>query len=84
MSKVFTEEPGGGVPSLPTKLAPVMSNVEFSLANIKKAIKAMKKNKSPGPDGLHPRRVKEGGEQLAEPLKILFEKSYSTGQLPMD
>lgn len=81
---MYTEEPDGYVPNLPMKQVPVMSHVEFSSTNIKKATKAMKKNESPRLDGLHPMILKENGEQLAEPLKIISEISFSTGQLPMD
>ena len=56
----------------------------YSFRMSKQAIKNMKKNKSPGPDGLHPRFIKEGADQLAEPFRILFENSFDNGQLPMD
>ena len=44
---------------------------------IKKVLDNMKKSKSPGPDGIHPRIIKEGGEKLALPLSKLFEKSFN-------
>ena len=40
--------------------------------------------KSAGPDGLHPRILKELSVQLAQPLSILFHMSLETGMLPVD
>ena len=39
-------------------------------------------NKSPGPDGHHPLILKEIAEAIAEPLSIIFNKSFNEGCLP--
>ncbi|KGL95187.1 hypothetical protein N301_09589, partial [Charadrius vociferus] len=39
--------------------------------------------KSMGPDGVHPRVLRELGEVLAGPLSI-FERSWRTGEVPED
>ena len=44
----------------------------------------LKTDKSPGPDGLHPRVLAELSTSLAVPLKLLFELSLTTGVLPTD
>ena len=44
--------------------------------------KKLKYNKSPGPDGIHPRILKELSEYLLVPLRILFTRSLSEGVLP--
>ena len=36
-------------------------------------------NKSPGPDGIHPKALKELAEILAKPLTIIFNTSIQTG-----
>jgi hypothetical protein len=41
-------------------------------------------NKSEGPDGIHPRILVENAEILAQPLKIIFQKSYELSALPLD
>uniref|UniRef100_A0A803T8Q3 Reverse transcriptase domain-containing protein n=1 Tax=Anolis carolinensis TaxID=28377 RepID=A0A803T8Q3_ANOCA len=40
--------------------------------------------KSPGPDQLHPRVLKELAEVISEPLAIIFESSWRTGEVPAD
>ncbi|KAF7249418.1 RNA-directed DNA polymerase from mobile element jockey [Varanus komodoensis] len=40
--------------------------------------------KSPGPSELHPRVIKELEEELSEPLAIIFDKSWKTGEVPDD
>ena len=42
----------------------------------------IKQNKSPGPDGLHPRVLKELSKEIAYPLKCIFDKTFLTGKLP--
>ncbi|KAF7248208.1 hypothetical protein EYD10_06075 [Varanus komodoensis] len=40
--------------------------------------------KSPGPNELHPSVIKQLAEELSEPLCIIFEKSWRTGEVPDD
>ena len=37
------------------------------------ALKSLNINKSPGPDGIHPRIFKELAYELSEPLSFLFQ-----------
>ena len=40
--------------------------------------------KSPGPDELHPRVLKELADKISEPLAIICETFCRTGEVPMD
>lgn len=82
--EVFTVETEEDIPSLPIKQVPTLELIELSQDKILGAIKKMKSSKSPGPDGIHPRIIKEGGEILVEPFRILFEESFRAGQIPTD
>ena len=44
--------------------------------------KKSKTDKSPGPDGLHPRVLRELSEVIAYPLKIILDKTFADGKLP--
>jgi len=42
----------------------------------------LQSHKSAGPDGLHPMLLKNCAEAVAEPLSIIFRKSFETGEVP--
>ena len=37
-----------------------------------------------GLDGIHPRILRELAEELAKPLSIIYQQSWSTGEVPDD
>ena len=80
-----SEESVQEIPKVPMKqVVPVMPVIDLSLLKIKPDIKKLNTSKSPVPYGLHPRIIKEEGDQLAEPFKILFNNSLNNGHLQMD
>ena len=41
-------------------------------------------DKSPGPDGLHPRVLKEIAEEIVEALAVILQESLEAGRVPED
>ena len=63
---------------------PVLDNINITLNGITKLLKDLKPNKSPGPDNLGPRLLKELAEDIAPLLLMIFHKSLATGEVPDD
>ncbi|XP_061495614.1 uncharacterized protein LOC133390587 isoform X2 [Rhineura floridana] len=62
------------------------SGLQFEIDKeiVRKYLVNLNEFKSPGPDELHPRVLKELADVLSEPLAIIFEKSWRTGEVPED
>ena len=54
----------------------------FTVSDVEKRLIALKPDKSPGPDKIHPRVLSELVGQVAYPLVIIFKKSLSESELP--
>ena len=83
-SSTFITETLGATPNVDRKDVPRLGRPMFTKERIREIIKKLKRNKSPGPDELHPRIIKELMEELLEPLSIIFSSSFSEGQVPQD
>jgi hypothetical protein len=85
LSKVYTNEPDGDFKRLEIVVPSVdMCDLVIDELNIKKRLENLKIDKSPGPDYLHPRILRELSVEIARDLYVLFSLSISTGQLPFD
>ena len=87
-SSVFTRENTDSIP----EPAPMFTGdddkklltVEISEDTVRKKLEALKANKAPGPDAIHPRILKEFSRELAPGLSRLFVMSLRQGIVPMD
>ena len=70
------------MPTFESRTSNTISNVKISLQDMKNKLKSLNACKSPGPDGLHPRVLKELSNSIAGPLKILFDKTLACGSIP--
>ena len=59
-----------------------LSEIVISREVISKEIDGLKKTKSPGPDDIFPKILKECREELVEPIAMIFRKSLDTGVVP--
>ena len=56
--------------------------INITEEEVLKKLQKLKISKSPGPDGMHPRVLKEIRDSLVTPLTILFQNSLKLGTLP--
>ena len=81
---VFVQEDKDPIPSFNQRTDKTLTVGEISQADVSKKLSQLLVNKSPGPDGLHPKVLKEMSGILDLPLTILFNKSLKEGELPDD
>jgi len=60
-----------------------LCDISFTVSDIEKLLLKLNCNKSPGPDNIHPRILKECATVLSLPLWIMFSASLREGQLPV-
>ncbi|KFQ80870.1 hypothetical protein N335_03455, partial [Phaethon lepturus] len=51
---------------------------------VKDLLHHLDSHKSMGPDGIHPRVLRELAEELAKPLSTIYQQSWLTGEVPGD
>ena len=85
-ASVMTNEPPGPIPELQPKTAlndcAPLETVSFSQDLVKKKISALNPSKSPGPDNVSAKILKESANEVAKPLCKIFESSMHCGSLP--
>ena len=80
---VFTQENTDFIPELEIKHSdPKLTDIEITTESVVKHIRKLKASKSAGPDGFHPRVLKELVNEIAIPLCDIFSKSLKSGELP--
>ena len=65
-----------------SRVQELLSNVTFTVLDVEKRLIALKPDKSPWPDKIYPRVLREQASQVAYPLYIIFKKSLSGSELP--
>ena len=84
-SSVFTNEDLDNLPHINSHQYSVpLSNISITIEQVYCKLRSLKPFKSPGPDGFHPRIIKEAAEQLSLPLYLMFFKSLDESFLPTD
>ena len=84
-SSVFTRENLASIPSPATIYeGPHLDDITVSEEAVRGKLARLKTSSSPGPDGIHPRILKETAGTLCGPLTKLFRKSLQCGSLPPD
>jgi Reverse transcriptase (RNA-dependent DNA polymerase)/Endonuclease-reverse transcriptase len=80
---VFTREDTREMPEVEEKnLNWQDTKMEFSKETVLRKLKKLQVDKSPGPDSIHPLVLKECSEAIAEPLSLIFQKSFEASVLP--
>ena len=81
---VFTQENTNFMPSFDTfnMKENALSCFDITEEQVIKRLSQLNINKTEGPDGMHPRLLKELAKELGYPLMVLFNKSLKQGKIP--
>ena len=84
-ASVFTDEDSLSVhPPENIRSQNSISDILISELDVLRTVEKIKVNKSPGPDKIAPRILKETKHQISKPLSTLFNKSLTVGKVPSD
>ena len=84
-ASVFTIEPDTELPEFTvTPEPPNINTVDINEEQVRKALKKLKPNKTPGPDNIHPKMLLETIENIVKPLTELFKTSFNDSSIPND
>ena len=82
-SSVFTKEPEGEIPNLQPKETKFRcAEHQIEEKEVLKFLLDINPNKSPGPDGIHPKALKETAAILAKPPTKICNASLQSGIVP--
>lgn len=62
--------------------SPNISSIEIMQTQVEKMLETLDRNKSAGPDGLHPVLISNCSRSLASPVSLLFIRSLTDGVVP--
>ena len=81
---VFTEENLNAlpVPTIEFRGQKALDSLEFTVVQIQAKLEKLNPNKAAGPDGIHPRLLKETSKILAPPLTVLFNRLLKEKKVP--
>ena len=84
-TSVFTVEPEGEVPTIPPEtVKEKLGNITITPEMVAKKLRKINTSKSPGPDKIHPRVLRELCEIICTPIAIIFQTSLDTMELPKE
>ena len=81
-TSVFTVEGDREMPDIEKVDVPPLKTMTIIEDKVKKGLDKLNISNSLGPDGIHPRVLKEVSMSLCTPLARIFETSIKTGLLP--
>lgn len=82
-SSVYSREDCSAIPDPVSTFEGIpLDQITITPALVESKLVNLRPTSSPGPDGIHPKILKELAKPLSFPLAALFQKSIDTGELP--
>ena len=81
---VFTKDNSSNLPQMGEPEYPKINELKITVEGVEKLLRNLKVNKSPGPDDIPARILKELAHEIAPVLTHIFIQSLETGEIPED
>eukprot|EP00061_Rhincodon_typus_P002363 g17344.t1 len=81
---VFMVEDTSNIPKIRESQGAELSMVASTKEKMLEKLIGLKVDRSPGPDGLHPRVLKEIAEEIVQAIVVIFQESLESGRVPED
>ena len=81
---MFSSEVIENMPVLGKETGAELLRVVVTKENILTAIKRLREDSAPGPDGISPKLLKLAAHELVRPLAIIYRKSLASSVVPED
>ena len=79
---VFTDEDDSPLPNFEPRCNDQVPKIKVDIAKLHKKLATLDTAKAAGPDGIHPRLLRECADVIVEPLAQLYQLSLDTGEVP--
>lgn len=79
---VFTTEDVSTMPEVPESTIPSIEDVVITQSAVHAKLEKLDTNKAKGPDGNHPRVLKEAAAEIAEPVATIYKRSIEASTVP--
>ena len=76
------EDEDTSMPHIAGTTKPYMGDIHVTMDQVRELLGKVDPNKSAGDDGIHPRVLKECGNELSEPIYMIFKASLDSGTFP--
>ena len=84
-ASVFTKEQTGELPDFEDRpFTTTLHSITISPSQIEKKLSKLNPTKSPGPDGIHTRILREVSAEISQPLAHLYSRSLRSGEVPQE
>ncbi len=83
-ASVFTQENTTDIPTIAPQTDQLLTDLDITTKKVQEHLDNILESKSPGPDGMHSKVIRELKDELATPFTQIFKQSMEVSELPIN